>query len=78
MPAVTVAALQALGASLRPDTPVVVAGQGRVVLVTRAALDTGAPRALVLYGEDDAPAAAVVDPAVEPPLPFDETAEVLS
>jgi hypothetical protein len=33
---------------------------------------------LVLYVEDDAPAAAVVDPAVEPPLPFDETAEVLS
>ena len=40
MPAVTVEHLQALCASLRPDTPVVVAGQGRVVLVTRAALDT--------------------------------------
>ena len=75
MAAVTVEHLQALCASLRPDAPVVVAG--RVVLVTRAALDTGAPRALVLYVEDDAPAAAVVDPAVEPPLPF-EAAEVLS
>lgn len=77
MPAVTVEHLQALCASLRPDTPVVVAGQGRVVLVTRAALDTGAPSALVLYVEDAAPADAAVDPAVEPPLPF-EAAEVLS
>lgn len=77
MPAVTVEHLQALCASLRPDVPVVVAGLGRVVLVTRAALDTGAPRALVLYVEDDAPPVAVVDPAVEPPLPF-EAAEVLS
>lgn len=48
--------------------PLVVAGHGRVVMVTRAALMDGAP-ALVLYLET-APGEPAQAPPVEPTLPF--------
>lgn len=48
--------------------PLVVAGHGRVVMVTRAALMDGAP-ALVLYLETEHGESAPV-PMVEPTLPF--------